>query len=194
MIDLDHGLAAPEPLLERAWQQPVAQLYSRAGLITQRMRAMCGPTSLALALRSAGIAAEPERVLDDTPVATLFGMRMGGMSLDQVAEVLRIKSGYEVQILRNLSLAEFREQLSLVNDPRHRFIANFDRQPLFGWGGGHHSPLGAYLPDAGAVLVVDTNGKVGPWMVSVPRLHHATFKREPWMDKPRGLARLTLGD
>ena len=79
-----------------------------------------------------------------------------------------------------------------MNDPRYRYIANFDRKPLFGWGGGHHSPLGAFLPQHDAVLVIDVNGRVGPWMASVPRLHRALNTRDAWMAKSRGLARLEL--
>ena len=189
----DHGLPNTSPaLLARAWEQPVARLYARAGLLRQKLTALCGPTSVAQVLRSAEIPAEATRVLDGTGVATVFGARIGGLSLDQVGEALRLRSGREVALLRDLDLAAFRAELVHVNDPRRRYVANFDRRELFGWGGGHHSPIGAYLPEDDALLVVDVNGRVGPWMVSVPRFHHAVFKREPWMDKPRGLARLTL--
>ena len=193
MYALDHGIADFAPgLMELAWQQPVAEIYKRTGLITQKPTAMCGPTSLALVLRSAGLAAEPTKVLDDTPVRTFFGARIGGMSLDQIVEVLRVKSGLAVTALRDLELDALRTELVGVNDPRYRYIANFNRQPLFGWGGGHHSPLGAFLPEKDAVLVIDVNGRVGPWMVSVPQLHRALDTRDPWMAKSRGLARLEL--
>jgi hypothetical protein len=41
-------------------------------------------------------------------------------------------------------------------------------------------------------LVIEVNGRVGPWLVSVPQLHRDVSARDPWMDKSRGLARLTL--
>ena len=193
MYAFDHGIDDFEPsLMELAWAQPVAAIYRRIGLITQKPTAMCGPTSLAQVLRSAGIPAEPTKVLDDTAVRTLFGARLGGMSLDQIVEVLRVKSGREVTALRDLSLDALRSELAHVNEPRYRYIANFSRQPLFGWGGGHHSPLGAFLPEKDVVLVIDVNGRVGPWVVSVPQLHRALNTRDSWMSKSRGLARLEL--
>lgn len=193
MYPLDHGLADLRPdLMERAWEQPVAQVYRRAGLLTQRPTAMCGPTSLAMVLRSAGHDAEPTTVLDGTSVRTLFGARLGGMSLDQIGEVLRQRSSHEVALLRDLELDALRAELQHVNEPTHRYIANFSRKPLFGWGGGHHSPIGAYLPEDDALLILDVNGRVGPWMVSVPQFHRALGTRDPWMARSRGLARLTL--
>jgi len=193
MYALHHGLShVDDQLLETAWRQPVARLYAQAGLLTQKPTAMCGPTSLSLVLRSIGTEIEATRVLSGTSVGTLFGARIGGMSLDQVGEVLQFKSNRDVSLLRDLDLAALRTELRQVNDPRRRYIANFDRKPLFGWGGGHHSPIGAYLEEADALLILDVNGRVGPWLCSVPQFHRALSARDPWMDKPRGLARLTL--
>ena len=90
-------------------------------------------------------------------------------------------------------LPDLRAELAHTNDPSRRYIANFNRRPLFGWGGGHHSPIGAFLEAADAVLIIDVNRGVGPWLVSVPQLHRALSARNPFrMDKSRGLARLTL--
>jgi len=48
--------------------------YTEAGIITRRRPAMCGPTSLALVLRSAGIAARTDdKVLARTSMPTVFG-------------------------------------------------------------------------------------------------------------------------
>jgi hypothetical protein len=173
---------------------PVAQIYQRAGLITQKPTAMCGPTSLSLVLRSMGIEIPAGSVLDGTPVRTLFGTRLGGMSLDQIVEVLQAKASERARVdaLRDLDLDAFRAELAHVNDPARRYIANFNRRPLFGWGGGHHSPIGAYLPEADAVLVIDVNGRVGPWVANVPQFHRALNTRDAGASKPRGLARLTL--
>lgn len=179
-------------LLAQAWQQPVARVYRQVGLLTQTPAAMCGPTSIAQVLRSCGIDVPAGQVLDGTPVRTFFGARIGGMSLDQVAEVLRIRSETDVEVLRDLELDALRSELARANDLGFRYIANFSRQPLFGWGGGHHSPLGAYLPDEDAVLVVDCNRRVGPWVASVPAFHKALNTRDPWMKVSRGLARLRV--
>lgn len=195
MIALEHGLTDPGPdLLAEAWGLPVARRYRHAGLLTQTPAAMCGPTSIALALRSAGLEAQPRSVLEGTSVRTVFGARLGGLSLDQVTEALAVRSGREAVALRDLSLDDFRAELRRSNDPHYRYVANFNRQPLFGWGGGHHSPIGGYLEDADAALVIDVNARVGPFLVSAPQLHRAVCTRDPWMDRPRGLARLHLPD
>ena len=193
MYALQHGIDGfHDALLDAAWDQPVARLYRKAGLLTQTPAAMCGPTSIALVLRSMGIPARPTEVLAGSSVRTLFGARLGGMSLDQVAEVLQLRSGRAVSTSRDLSVDALRAELAQVNDPRRRYVANFTRVPLFGFGGGHHSPLGAFLPERDAVLVVDVNPRIGPWLVSVPKLHLALTTRDRAGGKSRGLARVEL--
>ncbi|MBS2022478.1 MAG: phytochelatin synthase [Deltaproteobacteria bacterium] len=194
MYALEHGLGGSAgSLLDLAFEQPVAQLYKRSGLLSQKATALCGPTSLAMVLQSIGVEAEPGNVLIGTPVSHVLGVRVGGMSLDQLGEVLEVKTTHRTDLVRDLSLDALRIELRNVNDPRFRYIANFDRRPLFGWGGGHHSPLGAYLEAQDALLVLDVNSRVGPFMVSVPQFHRVLFSRDAWMDKTRGLARVTLG-
>ena len=62
---------------------------------------------------------------------------------------------------------------ALTRDQAHRREAgrvNFDRAAIFGAGVGHHSPIGGYLADQDLVLVLDTNEKFRPWLVSRERL------------------------
>src|SRR4051794_10081157 len=98
MVDRD------ETLLEAAWELPVASIYRDAGLIAQRLVSLCGPTSAVNVLRSLGVAAHPSTILDGTRLATLFGVRLGGMTLDQLAHLLREK-GRRPTALRDLDLA-----------------------------------------------------------------------------------------
>src|SRR5262249_45266907 len=84
-------------------------------------------------------------------------------------------------------LTAFREEMHRTNDPARRYIVNFHRGPLFGWGGGHHSPIGGYLVDADRVLILDVNQRVGPWLVSTASLHAAVATLDPVTGRRRGL-------
>jgi len=86
-----------------------------------------------------------------------------------------------------LDLAAFREQLSHANDPSRRYVINFTRGPLFGAGGGHHSPVAAYLDQEDLVLVLDVNKNYGPWLVKPERLFDAMNTVDATAQKKRGL-------
>ena len=166
-------------LIEKAWALPVAKLY--APLLSQGFNAICGPTSVANVLRSMGVSTgrNPFR---------RFGMR--AMSLDQLssesAEV--VPEGWRVSSVRPRTVDEARAQLRLSNDPGHRYVSNFSRAPLFGGGGGHHSPLGGYLEDEDLAFVLDVNSGYGPWLVDAERFFDAMNTSE-WSGPTRGLAR-----
>ncbi|MBL8950001.1 MAG: phytochelatin synthase [Myxococcaceae bacterium] len=168
-------------LLEKAWALPSAQRY--APLWSQGFRAICGPTSVANVLRSMQL--ETGR----NPFRR-FGLR--AMSLDQIvsesAELL--PSPWRVSAVRPGSVDELRAQLRASNHEHVRFVANFSRAPLFGHGGGHHSPLGGYLEDEDLAFVLDVNASFGPWLVSPERLFEATnTTADGSTGKTRGLAR-----
>ena len=50
---------------------------------------------------------------------------------------------------------------------------NFSREPIFGTGAGHISPIGGYLEDEDLVLVLDVNRDFQPWLVKRERLFAA---------------------
>lgn len=62
--------------------------------------------------------------------------------------------------------------------------------PLFGRGGGHHSPLGGYLEEEDLAFVLDVNAGYGPWLVSAQRLFDAMNTGGV---VTRGLARFEFG-
>ena len=103
---------------------------------------------------------------------------------------MRKKTGRTVTILRDLDLDHFRQELAHANDPARRYTVNFTRAPLFGRGGGHHSPVGGYLADRDLVLVLDVNAKYKPWLVSTERLFHAVDTVDRSSHRKRGLLRI----
>jgi len=174
-------------LLERAWQLPVAATYQRR-LFFQPNGSVCGPTSVANVERSLGSeSATVESVLKGTGQCWT-GICWMGLSLDQLAEVARHATHRKVSVLRNLTLAQFREELKHVNDPTRRYIVNFWRAPLFAQGGGHHSPIAGYLEDEDLVLVLDVNENFKPWLVKSERLFKAVDTGDT--GQKRGLLRI----
>lgn len=175
-------------LLERAWRLPVAAEYQKAQLVFQPNGSICGPTSLANVFRSLSLPAKtPDAVLDGTGKCSLFGICVMGLTLDELADVARHQPGRSVTVLRDLDLAAFRGELAHVNDVARRYVVNFDRGPLFGPVGGHHSPIGGYLQPDGLVLVLDVNEKYHPWLVSSERLFRAMDTLDGSSGKKRGL-------
>ncbi len=173
-------------LLEKAWVLPVARLY-RSDIDYQQNGSFCGPTSVVNVLRSLNLPGDQSTLMDGTGIATVMGMLPQGLTLDELADVARLKLGRKVTVLRSLDLAGFREQLLHVNDTSRRYVINFTRFPLFGTGGGHHSPIAAYLVDADLVMVLDVNRNYGPWLVKPERLYQAMDTVDTTAGKKRGL-------
>ncbi len=168
-------------LLEKAWALPVARLY--APLLSQNFTSICGPTSVANVLRSMQVptARNPFR---------RFGVR--AMSLDQLthesSEV--VPPPWSVGSVRPSSVEALRAELRASNATDRRYVINFSRAPLFGGGGGHHSPLGGFLEDEDLAFVLDVNASFGPWLVSAERLFEAMNTTADWSTgRTRGLAR-----
>lgn len=174
-------------LLQRAWQMPVAATYQRR-LFFQPNGSVCGPTSVANVLRSLGSESASVRSVLEGSGRCWTGMCWGGLSLDELAELTRHASGRKVTVLRDLTLARFRDELRHVNDPDRRYIVNFQRAPLFAKGGGHHSPLAAYLEEQDLALVLDVNENFKPWLVTSERLFNAVSTTDG--AQKRGLLRV----
>ena len=173
-------------LLKKAWALPVAAAY-QADIDFQKNGSVCGPTSLVNVLHSLRQSGNQDSVLQGTGFSTVMGYLPEGLTLDQLADIARKKLQRKVTVLRDLDLAAFREQLTHVNDPARRYVINFSRGPLFGTGGGHHSPIAAYLNQEDLVLVLDVNKKYGPWLVKPDRLYEAMNTVDATAQKKRGL-------
>jgi hypothetical protein len=171
-------------LMEKAWQLPVAASFKRE-LTWQSNPSSCGPASLANIFQSLGEKATSESaVLDDTGMCW-WGVCPVGLTLDEVAEVARTKTDRRVSLFRDLTQDQFREHLRRSNDPNNRYVINFLRAPIFGAGGGHHSPIGGYLEAEDLVFVLDVNETFRPWLIERARLFAAMDTMDN--DKKRGL-------
>jgi hypothetical protein len=174
-------------LIARAWALPVAKSY-RTDFRFQRNQSFCGPASVANVIRSAGGQADQDDLVDDAGYpTTLFGELPEGLTLDQVADLIRKRTGWPVSVVRDLPLEGFRQTLARANDPAVRIIANFHRGPLFRTGWGHFSPVLGHLPQQDLAFVGDVNEDYGPFLVSVERLWQAAGTRDSATGKSRGL-------
>ncbi len=174
-------------LLARAWQLPVAATYQQR-LFFQPNGSVCGPASVANVLRSLGNeSASVDSVLSGTGQCW-SGFCWMGLSLDELAGVARHATGRKVSVLRNLTLAQFRDELRRTNELDRRYIVNFQRAPLFAQGGGHHSPIAGYLEPEDLALVLDVNSNFKPWLVGSERLFKAVDTNDG--DQKRGLLRI----
>lgn len=177
-------------LLSAAFAQPVAARYGRA-LDLQTNGSVCGPASLRNVFRSLGEPVGDEAaVLEGSGKCRLFGVCIFGLTLDELAAVAKLRTERSVSVLRDLTKDAFREHLRRSNDPAVRYVVNFHRKPIFGAGGGHHSPIGGYLPAQDLVLVLDVNGDFGPWLVEADRLYAALDTVDGSSGKKRGLLRV----
>lgn len=173
-------------LLKKAWTLPVAAAY-QADVEFQQNGSVCGPTSLVDVLHSLKQPGNQDSILQGSGFSTVMGYLPEGLTLDQLADLARHKLHGKITVLRDLDLAAFREQLTHVNDPARRYVINFSRAPLFATGGGHHSPIAAYLAQEDLVLVLDVNKKYGPWLVKSDRLFEAMNTVDATAQKKRGL-------
>jgi Phytochelatin synthase len=179
-------------LLAEAERMPVAESYLAHHFEYQQNASVCGPTSAADLMRSIGHPESQTDVIAQGGIKTVFGYVIPGLTLDQEASLLRGATGAPVTLLRGLDLPTFRKYLASANDPARRFIVNFHRGPMFGRGGGHFSPILAYLPDRDLVLVGDVNENYGIYLVSSQRLFDAMNTVDSVTGKKRGLLMVTV--
>lgn len=177
-------------LLEQAWALPVASTFKQR-VDFQPNGSICGPTSVANMFRSFDVQPSGvDAVLAGTGKCEPFRICWGGLTLDQLAELVRAKSQRTVTVLRGLNLKAFREELRETNNPLRRYIINFQRGLLFGKGVGHHSPIAGYLEAQDLVFVLDVNKKFGPWLAKSDRLFRAMDSLDSSSGKKRGMLRV----
>lgn len=178
-------------LLERAWQLPVAQTY-RDRFEYQANWAFCGPATIINLFHSLKLEGYTQDSLFERSRISYWKARFLGLTLDELAELVRANTTREVTVVRDVTLDEFRRQLQQANDPRFRFLINFDRRPLFGVSIGHHSPLGGYLADMDLVFVLDVLDRYQPFLVPTARLFEAVDTVDSETGLKRGLLRIAV--
>lgn len=172
--------------LEQAWRQPVAATY-RDHFEYQHNAAFCGPATVINVFRSLGIDHSTQDGLFDRAQVSYWKARFLGLTLDELAEVIRVNAPLKVTVLRDLTREVFQHHLHRANHPAYRYVINFNRQPLFGVNMGHHSPIGGYLPDADLVFVLDVLDRYQPFLVPAHRLYAAMNTIDAETGKKRGL-------
>lgn len=188
-IKTSHAFQDPT-LLEEAWALPVAKTFPHPPL-SQTNPSACGPTAVANVLRSSALTTTSDEVAAHG-AGCFCGICIGGLTLSQLATAARASApGWTVTELHPASLEEFRAALRQANEPSRRLIINFTRRPLFGAGGGHHSPIGGYLEAEDLVFVLDVNESFGPWLVSSARLFEAMDTVDASSGEKRGLLQMT---
>jgi len=158
-----------ETEVEKAWKLPVASTFNS----WQSNPSLCGPASVANALRSLGETASSENAVLARTGRCWTGICFMGLSLDELAEVTRLKTNRTVTVLRDLSPEQFQQHLRRANETGRRYIVNFSRKEIFGAGTGHHSPIGGYLEAEDLVFVLDVNRDYQPWLIERARLFAA---------------------
>lgn len=161
-----------EPDIEKAWKLPAATSFKK-DVTWQSNPSMCGPASVANALRSLGEAAVSENAVLTGTGRCWSGFCFMGLTLDELAEITRSKTKRTVTVLQDLTADQFQRHLRLANEPGRRYIINFSRKEIFGAGAGHHSPVGGYLEAEDMVFVLDVNRDFRPWLVERARLFAA---------------------
>lgn len=177
-------------LLARAFALPVARHYADE-LAFQPNPSFCGPTTVANVLRSYGRHGVSPAAMTEESSLCPFDICFGGITLDELRGLMSSRTCSSVALLRDLSLDNFREHLRHTNEDGPRYTINFDRGPLFGRSGGHHSPIGGYLEAEDLVLVLDVNEKYRPWLVSSQRLYEAMNTVDSSSGRRRGMLRVS---
>jgi Phytochelatin synthase len=153
--------------VDKAWKLPAASTFKKE-LTWQSNPSLCGPASVANVLRSLG-----ETATSENAVLAGTGICFMGLSLDELAEVTRLKTTRSVTVLRDLSPDPLQQHLRRANETGRRYIVNFSRKEIFGAGAGHHSPIGGYLEAEDLVFVLDVNRDFQPWLIERARLFSA---------------------
>jgi hypothetical protein len=178
-----------QALLQLAWNLPAARAFG-GRVEPQSNGSICGASSLANVERSFGLQSSEGGILHGTGKCWFGSICLGGLTLDELAAVAGASTHHQVTVLRDLTYAQFREQLRHTNDPGQRTVINFHRGPLFGEGHGHFSPIGGFLEDRDLVFVLDVNDKFKPFLVDARRLFEAMDTIDSSSGKKRGLLAL----
>ncbi len=179
-------------LIRAAWALPVAARYRIVPYEYQDNPSYCGPTSVADLLHSTGQRIDQHQAIAGTPFEPWSGILLGGLTLDEEAALLRLRTRAPVDMVRGVGLADFRRDMARANDSATRIVVNFHRGPLFARGHGHFSPVLGYLADRDLVFVGDVNASYRPYLVPTERLWQAANTVDSATGNLRGLLIVAL--
>ncbi|MFT4626588.1 MAG: hypothetical protein ACI8PZ_005265 [Myxococcota bacterium] len=157
---------------------------------SQERAAWCGvaSTSMALsALRDPDVGQAEVFTPEASAVRSSFAVTTGGMTLDQLAGLLRAHAlTVHTTHAGDSSVDGFRAELASLADPADVLLVNYHRSGLEQSGGGHISPVSAYERGTDRVLVLDVSAyKYPPVWASVAEL----FEAMDTVDSSSGLTR-----
>ncbi|KAI9249149.1 Phytochelatin synthase-domain-containing protein [Phascolomyces articulosus] len=132
---------------------------------TQSEPAYCGPSSLAMVLNALEV--DPKRrwkgnwrwYSDELLecCSSKEEMKKNGITFDKFACLAKCHSDVVVKRGNDFTLEEFKKDVEDVTTRSDVFmVISFSRKTLGQTGDGHFSPIGAYNPETGMVLVLDT--------------------------------------
>jgi hypothetical protein len=180
------GVLTQGPALDEALSRPLARAYLR-GLRTQETWTSCGPASVVNLLASLGAPKVSEGALFDGKPWQRLRMRVMGMNLDALAELVADQDIGRATVLRDLSYEAFIKHLQRSNDLTTRYIVNFDRGPIFGVSVPHFSPIGGYDARNDRVALLDVTPGYGPSLIPSRLLYAAVQTKDSETGRSRGL-------
>ncbi len=161
--------AGQQRLLETAYRRAYWPLSAQ--FETQKSQAYCSVASSVIVLNALGVDRPATSLYPDYPyftqqdffvrvdprVASPAGVEREGMTLEQLAQVLK---GFGVDVATfpaaAMTLEQFRNLLQESLQQASSFLLmNYDRRVIGEIGGGHWSPLAAYHPASDSVLILD---------------------------------------
>lgn len=156
---------------------------------SQQRRAFCGVASSVVVLKALRRGQGPTQTTFVTDLPTELRVTVGGMTLDELGELLR-KQRVETEVVHaeDTTLETFRrkarENLSRAGD---YVLVNYQRSVLGQIEGGHISPLAAYNASSDRFLILDVAAyRYPPVWVSTADLWQAMNTVDPTSRRTRG--------
>lgn len=124
-------------------------------------------------------------------VIDIKSLHKSGLTLNEFSKLVRVFP-VKIQIFhaKELTFHRFQKKIIKALQKHNTFVVvNFDRTPLYGAGGGHFSPLGAYNKKTHRFLLLDVaRFKYPPVWIKAQDLWHAVNTIDSASHQTRGLA------
>ena len=121
-----------DPALLGAWRLPVAARYAAGRYEFRPTPASAGRRAWRTCCARSVRDATQRQVVDGTAYEPWFGVLPGGLTLDQLGDLLQQRSGRPAQVVRDVDLAQFRAHLRRATIRGAATLVNSIAWPLFG--------------------------------------------------------------